>query len=283
MISRVTSLKLQISLFEANGMNATRRQGGTISQTMDSLQCHSGAKKKTSNFCCRCTTVFPSLVINTEVFSESGDPSMLNPSFLVDTRFFGQNTLLAIKIATPRRRDAIDEKFKRQEEVLWRAQRRTWEHEWRGVIFSDEFWFSLQHQDGRIHVWRHRAECILMACIHHHHNDSSPSVMVWDAIGYTSRSLLVRIDGTLNRVRYISSVLGPIALPFIQALRNPTFQQDNSRLHVSGIVRTFFDTENIRLLPWSAHSSDLFKLENVWSMVAERPARHHPYTSHYGS
>lgn len=53
--------------------------------------------------------------------------------------------------------------------------------------------------------------------------------MVWGAIGYTSRSPLVRIDATLNSSRYISDVLRPVALPFIRALRNPTFQQDNAR------------------------------------------------------
>ncbi|GFW93502.1 hypothetical protein TNCV_47051 [Trichonephila clavipes] len=39
--------------------------------------------------------------------------------------------------------------------------------------------------------------------------------MVWGAIGYTSRSPLVRIDDTLNSARYISGVLLPVALLFI--------------------------------------------------------------------
>ncbi|GFU99005.1 hypothetical protein TNCV_3382491 [Trichonephila clavipes] len=38
--------------------------------------------------------------------------------------------------------------------------------------------------------------------------------MVWGAIVYTSRSSLVRIDGTLTSARYISGVLLPVALPF---------------------------------------------------------------------
>ncbi|GFW36116.1 hypothetical protein TNCV_4929791 [Trichonephila clavipes] len=35
------------------------------------------------------------------------------------------------------------------------------------------------------------------------------------AIGHTPRSPLVRIDGTLNSVRYISGVLRPVSPPFI--------------------------------------------------------------------
>ncbi|GFY01869.1 transposable element Tcb1 transposase [Trichonephila clavipes] len=78
--------------------------------------------------------------------------------------------------------------------------------------------------------------------------------MVWDANGYTSLSPLVR---TLNSARYISSVLRPVALHFIRALRNPTIQ------HVICIVRIFLDTENVQLFPLPARSPDLSPIENV--------------------
>ena len=135
----------------------------------------------------------------------------------------------------------------RQERLRWCTQRRTWVHEWQNVIFSDESRFCLQHHDGRIRVWRHRGERTLEACIRHRHTGVSPSVMVWGAIGYASRSPLVRIDGTLNSGRYISDVLRPVALPFIRSLRSPTFQQDNARPHVAGPVQAFLDTENVQL------------------------------------
>ncbi|GFV40757.1 hypothetical protein TNCV_3768041 [Trichonephila clavipes] len=59
----------------------------------------------------------------------------------------------------------------------------------------------------------------------------------------------IGIDGTLNSARYISGVLRPVALLFNQAQRNRTFQKNNARSHVAGIVRTFSDMENVRLLP----------------------------------
>ncbi|GFV04149.1 hypothetical protein TNCV_917701 [Trichonephila clavipes] len=52
--------------------------------------------------------------------------------------------------------------------------------------------------------------------------------MVSGAIGYTYRSSLVHIDGTLNSVRCISGVLCLMTLSFIRGPRNPTFQQDNA-------------------------------------------------------
>ncbi|GFY21047.1 transposable element Tcb1 transposase [Trichonephila clavipes] len=68
---------------------------------------------------------------------------------------------------------------------------------------------------------------------------------------------LAHIDGTLNRALYISGVLRPVALPFIRVLRNPTFKQDNAQPYVTGIVRTFHDMENVRLLLWPTPLPDL--------------------------
>ncbi|GFV98184.1 transposable element Tcb1 transposase [Trichonephila clavipes] len=97
----------------------------------------------------------------------------------------------------------------------------------------------------------------------HRDATSLPSVKDWVT--------LVRIDGTLNSARYFSGVLRPVALHFIRALRNPTYQQNNARPHVTGIVRTFLETENVRLFTLPARSPDFLPIENVWSMVAVRP------------
>ncbi|GFW62701.1 transposable element Tcb1 transposase [Trichonephila clavipes] len=82
-----------------------------------------------------------------------------------------------------------------------------------------------------------------------HSSSSYWPITLRDAIGYTSRSPLVGIDDTLNSARCISGVLRPGALPFFRVLRNPTFQQDNERPLVAGIVQTLLDTENVWLLP----------------------------------
>ncbi|GFX49787.1 hypothetical protein TNCV_3073401 [Trichonephila clavipes] len=48
----------------------------------------------------------------------------------------------------------------------------------------------------RIRNWRHSGENTLAAGIRHRHNGQSHCVMLWDAIGNTSRSSLVRMYGT---------------------------------------------------------------------------------------
>ncbi|GFY34905.1 transposable element Tcb1 transposase [Trichonephila clavipes] len=94
--------------------------------------------------------------------------------------------------------------------------------------------------------------------------------MVWGGIVYHSHTPLVRIAGTLNSQHYISEVLEPVVLPYIQGLATAIFQQDNARPHVARIVQRFFVNHQIELLPWPARSTDLSPIENMWSLVAQR-------------
>ncbi|GFX80755.1 transposable element Tcb1 transposase [Trichonephila clavipes] len=102
-----------------------------------------------------------------------------------------------------------------------------WVTEWNEVVFTDESRICLQHHDGRIRVWRNRGERMLSSCVMHRHIGPTPGIMVWGGIGYHSRTHLVRIAGNLNYQRYISEVLEPVALPYLQDLAPSIFQQDN--------------------------------------------------------
>ncbi|GFT32472.1 transposable element Tcb1 transposase [Trichonephila clavipes] len=121
----------------------------------------------------------------------------------------------------------------------WYDERRMWAAEWNGGVFTDESRICLQHHDGRIRVWRHRGERMLISVIHRH-TGSTPGIMKWGGIGYHSRTPLVRIDDTLNSQRYICEVLEPVVLPYIQGLATTIYQQDNARPHVTRIVQRFF-------------------------------------------
>ncbi|UYV81271.1 hypothetical protein LAZ67_20000612 [Cordylochernes scorpioides] len=131
---------------------------------------------------------------------------------------------------------------------------------------------SLQHHDGRIRVWRHRGERILNSCVMHRHTGPTPGIMVWGGIGYHSRTALVRIAGTLNSQRYISEMLEPVVLLYLQGSPTAVFQQDNARPLVARIVQNalFFVNRHIELLPWPARSPDISPIENMWSIVAQR-------------
>ncbi|GFW36954.1 transposable element Tc3 transposase [Trichonephila clavipes] len=151
----------------------------------------------------------------------------------------------------------------------WCDQRRMWAAEWNEVVFTDESRICLQHHDGRIRVWRHRGERMLNSCVMHCHTGPAPGIMVWGGIGYHSHPPLIRIAGTLNSQSYISEVLEPVVLPYLQGLATAIFQQDNARPHVARIVQRLFVNHQIELFPWPARSPDLSPIENMWSMVAQ--------------
>ncbi|GFX18967.1 transposable element Tcb1 transposase [Trichonephila clavipes] len=138
-----------------------------------------------------------------------------------------------------------------------------WAAKWNEVVFTDESRICLQHHDGRNRVWRNRGERMLNSCVMHRHTGLAPGIVVWDGIGYHSRTPLVRIAGTLNSQCYISEV-------YLQGLATAIFQQDNARPHVARIVQRFFVNHQIELLPWPARSLDLSPIESMWSMVAQR-------------
>ncbi|GFT55874.1 transposable element Tcb1 transposase [Trichonephila clavipes] len=87
---------------------------------------------------------------------------------------------------------------------------------------------------------------MLNSCVMHRHIGPAPGIMVWTGIGYHFHTPLVHIVGTLNNQRYISEVLVPVVLPYLQGLAT------------------------IELLLFPARSPDLSLIENMWSMVAQR-------------
>ncbi|GFW93869.1 transposable element Tcb1 transposase [Trichonephila clavipes] len=104
---------------------------------------------------------------------------------------------------------------------------------------------------------------MLNCCVRHRHTGHAPDIMVCGGIVYHSRTPLVRIDGTLNSQHYISKVLELVVLPYLQDVATAIFQQDNVRPHVARIVRRFFVSYQIELLPWPARSPDLSPIENM--------------------
>ncbi|GFX58531.1 transposable element Tcb1 transposase [Trichonephila clavipes] len=117
-----------------------------------------------------------------------------------------------------------------------------WAAEWNEIVFTNESLICLQHQDGRIRVWRHRGERMLNSCVMHRHTGPAPGIMV----------------------------LEPVVLPYLQGLATTIFQQDNARPHVARIVQKFFVNHQIELFSWPTRSPVLSPIENMWPMVAQR-------------
>ncbi|GFT73977.1 transposable element Tcb1 transposase [Trichonephila clavipes] len=110
----------------------------------------------------------------------------------------------------------------------WCDERRRLAAEGNEVVFNNESSICLQHHDGWTRVWRHCRERMLNSCVMHRPTGLAPGIMVWGGNGYHSRTSLGRIAGTLNSQRYVSEVLEPVALPYLQGLATAIFQQDNA-------------------------------------------------------
>ncbi|MBJ5464031.1 transposase [Salmonella enterica subsp. enterica serovar Derby] len=135
-------------------------------------------------------------------------------------------------------------------------------------MFSEESLFCVSSDSRRIRVWRRRGDRSNPAATVERHTARQRGVMVWSAITMDSRSLLVRIRGTMTARRYVSDVLQPVALPYLQRLQNAVFQQDNARPHTAIISRQAL--LSTPMLPWPPMSPDLSPIEHVWDVIGSR-------------
>ena len=109
--------------------------------------------------------------------------------------------------------------------LQWCQTRAHWRTEWRSVVFSDESRFCLCASDSRVLVRRRPGERLQPNCLLPRHTGPTPGVMVWGAISYDSRSTLVVIPNTLTANLYVSLVIQPVVLPFMNSIQGGIFQQ----------------------------------------------------------
>ncbi|GFR96428.1 transposable element Tcb1 transposase [Elysia marginata] len=51
--------------------------------------------------------------------------------------------------------------------------------QWRSVVFSDESRFCIDHDDGRVRVWRRSGERYQADCVREHDRRGGASLMMW--------------------------------------------------------------------------------------------------------
>ncbi|GFW38363.1 transposable element Tcb1 transposase [Trichonephila clavipes] len=104
--------------------------------------------------------------------------------------------------------------------------------EWNDIMFTDESRFCLQHQP-KSSLETPCCEQLLNSCVMHIATLVLHPVLCFGiGIRFHCRTTLVRIADTLNSQRYMSEMLEPEVLPYIQRLPSAIFQQDNARPHV---------------------------------------------------
>ncbi len=137
---------------------------------------------------------------------------------------------------------------------------------WRGVLFTDESWFSLYRADGRQHVWRRVGERFAFVNLVDRVAHGGGGVMVWAGVYYEQRTQVHFIDGILNAQRYRDEILRPIVVPFIHD-HHLMLQHDNAQPHVARICTQFLKAENIPVPTWPTYSPDMSPIEHVWDAL----------------
>lgn len=87
-------------------------------------------------------------------------------------------------------------------------------------------------------------------------------IMVWSAITYRSRSLLVFVRGNMNGQRYVDKLVTAHILPFLRQLENPFFHQDNAHPYIARLWTVLMLMSC--LLPWHFYFRILCPLNMFW-------------------
>ena len=93
---------------------------------------------------------------------------------------------------------------------------------------------------------------------------------MWAAFSVNGRITILRIDGNLNKDKYIE-ILKKNLLPFAEKCHGRTneliYQQHGCGPHKSKAKRYFLDEKGIELLPRLAQSPDMNPIENGWVIL----------------
>lgn len=94
--------------------------------------------------------------------------------------------------------------------------------------------------------------------------------MIWGCITSEGPGPLRFVEGNLRQDQY-KNILRDELIPFMDSLplgrSEYTFMQDGAPCHTAASIRSFFEEEEIMVLPWPGNSPDMNPIENCWARL----------------
>lgn len=117
-----------------------------------------------------------------------------------------------LRARIPRKRPYLNEK-QRKKRITWAKEHILWTtDDWKKVLWSDETKISIFGSDGVRYVRRRPGEDNIPECTSATMKHPV-SVMIWGCMAMTGVGRIPVVNGTINAVNYISSILQPKMLP----------------------------------------------------------------------
>lgn len=144
-------------------------------------------------------------------------------------------------------------------------------HDWNRVVFTDEKVFQ-STVNGHIRVYRPRNTRYTENYISNSERSGRFSVNVWAWVSYHGLGVCWIVNERFNAVTY-KNILEYIMMPSVsQHFPDQSFiyQHDNCPVHSAGMIKEWFQRNNVETLSWPSKSPDINIIENVWGVMTRK-------------